>query len=60
MDWKSILNDDENGELKVGWGFDRIYATLETSGKYIPIYYYGEGDTVEEALEALEGDDDPR
>jgi len=51
-----MLNDDENGELKIGYGFEKICATLETSARNFPIYYYGDGNTVEEALAALDRD----
>lgn len=54
--WQSVLNDDENGEIKVGHGSEKVCATLETSGRNFPVYYHGDGDTVEEALAALDRD----
>lgn len=56
MNWQQKLNEDENGKLTIGRGFRDVYATLEMSGHTCPIYYYGQGKTVEEALEALDND----
>lgn len=51
--WEDILNQDQNSQLVVDWGLTEVCAKLEKSGKNFPIYYTGNGETVQEAIAAL-------